>query len=207
MSQVKLELNRLDIPHKTALAVRIVDAMTGNATFPTPNPALAAITTAATALTDKAAVAQQARLNAVNATTEQVAAEVALDALLTTEGNYVQTTSSGDEGKILSAGMDVRADSAPIGELPAPDNLSATTGDHPGQIDLHWNRVKGAMSYLIQQSADPPTATSWAQASASTSSKATMANLTSGTKYWFRVAALGAAGPSDYSQPAARIAP
>jgi len=36
--------------------------------------------------------------------------------------------------------------------LPAPTALSATEGDHEGEIDLSWNSVKRARSYLIEHS-------------------------------------------------------
>jgi chitodextrinase len=60
---------------------------------------------------------------------------------------------------------------------------------------------------LIQQSADPPTATSWTHDSTSTKSSATVDGLTSGTRYWFRVSAIGPRGQSGWSDPATKIAP
>jgi hypothetical protein len=35
----------------------------------------------------------------------------------------------------------------------------------------------------------------------------TVSNLTSGTKYWFKVAGLGSAGQGPWSDPATKIAP
>lgn len=60
---------------------------------------------------------------------------------------------------------------------------------------------------MIQKSPDPPTETSWAHAGVSTKSKATIADLDSGTRYWFRVAAVNANGQSGWSDPAMKIAP
>lgn len=88
-----------------------------------------------------------------------------------------------------------------------PTGLESTVGDHDGQIDLSWDPVSGAKSYVIQQSADPPTTTSWTHDSTSTKSSATVDGLTSGTRYWFRVSAVGPRGQSGWSDPATKIAP
>ncbi|PYS47941.1 MAG: hypothetical protein DMF68_14680 [Acidobacteria bacterium] len=82
-----------------------------------------------------------------------------------------------------------------------------TVGDHDGEVDLQWDTVRGARSYVIEISADPPTNTSWQHKTVSTKSRATIEGLTSGTKYWFRVAAVGANGQSGWSDPATKIAP
>jgi fibronectin type III domain protein len=85
--------------------------------------------------------------------------------------------------------------------------LGATAGDHDGEIDLSWDTVDGAKSYVIEQSLDPPTVTSWGHAGVSTKSSAAINGLTSGTRYWFRVAAVNANGTSGWSDPATKIAP
>lgn len=207
MAKVKLDLATLTIPEKVALARKILTEMTGNADFATPSPPLADLTAKAAVLETRFNTAQQSRNTAQADTGAQNGAEHDLDAAVTAEGGYVEHESGGDEGKIRSTGMDVRADAAPVGALPAPVNLSATTGDHDGEIDLHWDKVKGAKSYTVQQCADPITPTGWAHAAVVTPTKATIEHLTSGTKYWFRVAAVGAAGQSAWSDPSTKFAP
>jgi len=121
---------------------------------------------------------------------------------------YIENVSGGDEAMLRSAGVSVRSPSAPIAEgLAAPTGLSATEGDHDGEIDLHWNSVKRARSYIVERSSDPPTDTSWTQVQVVTSSSATISNLTRGAKHWFRVAAVGSTGQSGWSDPSTRIAP
>ena len=88
----------------------------------------------------------------------------------------------------------------------APTGLSARGSDHDGEIDLSWDRVANAKSYLIEKCADPPSASGWVHAGAATRTLATINGLTSGTRYWFRVAAVSSAGPSGWSDPATRIA-
>jgi hypothetical protein len=57
------------------------------------------------------------------------------------------------------------------------------------------------------QSGDPPSATSWAYAGTSTKASITIDALNPGTRYWFRVCAVGALGQSGWSDPATKIAP
>ena len=181
--------------------------MTGNANFATPDPALTVITTAADDLEEAYNLAQAAREDAKAKTDVQDAANALLNTVLTAEGSYVQSKSSGDAVKIQSAGMDVRADAAPIGDLPAPANVSASEGDHDGEIDLHWNRVKGAKSYVVQYTTTPTNAASWVNGPIATKSKATVTGLTSATKYYLRVAGIGAAGQGAFSELASQVAP
>lgn len=207
MAQVKLNLRDLTIPQKVQKARQIVTAMTGNANFTTPDPALAAITTATDGLEAKYNEAQAARDAAKARTDLQDAAARTLDQLLASEGSYVQNKSGGDAVKIQSAGMDVRDAGSPVGELPAPGDINATEGDHDGEIDLHWNRAKGAKSYVVQRTTTPTDAGSWGNPAVATKSKITIAGLTTGTKYYFRVAGIGAAGQGGWSELASKVAP
>jgi hypothetical protein len=85
--------------------------------------------------------------------------------------------------------------------------LRATAGNREGEIDLTWKKVGNSRSYIIQISPDPPAADSWGHAETVTVSYKTIQNLTSGKKYWFRVAAIGSLGQSGWSEPATKIAP
>ncbi len=85
--------------------------------------------------------------------------------------------------------------------------MDVTIGNHEGELDLSWDAVSGARSYLIQKRTDPNTPSSWTHAGTSTKSSITISGLTSGTRYWFRVSAVGAAGQSGWSDPATKIAP
>jgi hypothetical protein len=59
----------------------------------------------------------------------------------------------------------------------------------------------------MEKSPDPPTPTSFTHAGVCTRSAFTVTGLTSGTRYWFRVAAINANGQSAWSDPAMKIAP
>jgi len=58
---------------------------------------------------------------------------------------------------IESAGMDLRDEPGPSTTPAQPAALSATAGDNDGTMDLSWDPVAAATSYVIEASADPPT--------------------------------------------------
>jgi hypothetical protein len=207
MPRIKLNFRQLSITEKIAKARQIVNALTGNAAFATPTPALPAITTAVDDLETASAETQAARQAAKTKTSAQNQKEDALDKVITQLSAYVESIAGDNEELIRSAGMDTRAAATASGTPGVPGALSATAGDHDSEVDLSWDPVTQARSYVIEQSADPPTPTSWAHAGVSTKSTTTIKNLTGGTRYWWRVAAVGTAGQSGWSDPATRIAP
>jgi hypothetical protein len=207
MGKIKLNLRNMGASEKIQFARQIVTAMNGNPNFPTPDPALANVTTDANTLEAAYNEANVARQEATAKASAQDDKESLLDLTLMKLANYVENVSNGDETIIQSAGMSVRSKPAPIGPLGIPAALSATAGDIEGQIRLIFERVYGAKAYIIEISPDPPTPTSWKQVTISTKSSYTVTDLVSGTKYWFRVAAIGAAGQGPWSDPATKIAP
>ena len=104
--------------------------------------------------------------------------------------------------------MDTRAAATPTPDPPGqPQDLTPTAGDRDGEIDLSWDTVTGAKSYVIDKNGDPVKPTSWTHAGVSTKSNFTARGLTSGMRYWFRVAAVNSNGQSGWSNPATKIAP
>lgn len=208
-AKVKLNFDALSVSEKIARARIIVQNMTANAAnFPHPTPALADVS----AVIDAAEQAYNAALIARDISKQRTAEleqqEEALDDIASRLAGFVESASGGKEEIILSAGMDVRAPAIVSGQPPAvPSSLTATIGDKDGEIDLSWNASTNAKTYIAQVSPNPPTDSSWAQAALVTVSKATISTLVSGTKYWFRVAAVGAGGQSGWSDPAMKMAP
>ena len=207
MAKVKLNFRRLSVPEKIAKAKQIVTALTGNANFPNPNPPLATITAGTNGLSGAYTTTQAAKQALKAGVADQSAKEDVLDQLISQIASYVESAAGADEALINSAGMDTKAAASAPSMPDTPTGLEVTIGDHDGELDLSWNPVSGAKSYVIQQSADPPTGTSWTHDSTSTKSSTTVDGLLSGTRYWFRVAAVGAAGQSGWSDPATKIAP
>jgi hypothetical protein len=208
MTRIKLNLSRLSLIEKVAKGRQIVTALTGNSDFPTPTPALAGITTAINDVEAAYIAVQAIRQEAKTRTTDQNNKEDILDRLLMQLASYVEAVAGDDLVLIQSAGMGVRGPAVSTGETPTqPANLAATAGDRDGEIDLTWEAIVGAKSYVVERSPDPITETSWTHAGVFTKSKATIAGLASGTRFWFRVAAVNANGQSGWSDPAVKIAP
>jgi len=207
MGKVKLGLKKMPILDKISLATRIVTAMTGNPDFTTPVPALADITAKTTAARTSYNNALTLRQQAKAATDLQDADEKALDLVLTQAALYVENVSAGNETKISSAGMDVRHRAVRIGELSVPKNLLAKAGGGDGEIILNWDPVRGARSYVVEITTDANVPSSWKHKTNVTESSAAITGLTSGGKFWFRVAGVGAAGQGPFSDPAAKYAP
>jgi hypothetical protein len=208
MPRIKLNLRSLTIPEKIARSQQIVAALTDNPNFTAPHPPLAQVSAAINELETATNAAQAARQEAKARTAAQNAKEDALDKIMAQLVAHVESIAGDDQQLIMSAGLDVRAAAAPAPTTPpAPPALTATAGDHEGEIDLSWDTVRGARSYVVERSPDPPTESSWTHAAVSTRSQTTIEHLTSGTRYWFRVAAVTATGQSAWSNPAMKIAP
>lgn len=207
MSKVKLELSKKTVAQKIDLAKTIVAKMTGNASFTTPNPALASITAAVNNLSTATADLVAAR-KTVEAKMSAVAlAESALDSLLTQEGNYVENITNGDEAKILSAGMDVKREASSTILPDKVASVNATIGDSAGEIDLSWDKVSGAKSYVVETALSEMNPLEWKHMVVSTRSKAEVGTLKTGTSYHIRVAAVGSAGQGPWSDPVVKVAP
>ncbi len=214
--KVAMNLDGFPIPEKIEKSRSIVTEMTGNTNFGAPgnpiNPPLADVTTGTDEL-ETAHVA--AKTGGKTETATQHEKETALDNLLTQLGHYVEDVANNNpataESVVLSAGMDVKKEAAPVGDLPAPQNLRADFGDEEGEIELDSDTVKGAGAYVWNVSADPIGPDTWEMMgdfeSVSTASKFTWEDLTPGDKYHFRGAAVGAAGRGAWSDVATRRAP
>ena len=85
--------------------------------------------------------------------------------------------------------------------------LAAASGDMNGEVNLLWEPVSGARTYVIQKSLDSNNPTRWIQEDIITKSWYTVSKLKSGRKYWFRVAAIGSKGQGPWSEPVQKKAP
>lgn len=184
----------MPIPNKIQRTSEILNAMDQNTNFPTPNPALQAVQQAL----DELSAAYQAALDGgKTAKANQRTKEAALDDLLRPLKNYVNEIANGDEGIVLSSGFQASKIPEPIGPLPQVVNVVGKGGDGDGSVTLSWKSVYGAKSYTIETS-DNGTNFSYLTA-VSRTRNVKIEGLVEGQFYWFRVAALGAAGLGPFS--------
>ena len=200
MTKVKLDLQNKDFLTLRTFAEGHRDAMVGNANYPTPQPSVAVF--------DASLQAYSTKLNEITATevilqtlrAERDALREELEKNLTARGSYVETTSAGDQAKILSAAFEVRAEGSPTTQMPRPEGVTASMGDEEGEIDVSCHAVPKAKSYLIEMRDYSDTAApgAWSIAKISGRSSSTINGLTSGKKYAFRTRAIG---PNELESP------
>jgi hypothetical protein len=207
MARIRLNLNKLSVTEKIAKGRQIVTAMTNNTSFPNPTPALADVTVALDELDKAFALVQSARSEVTTRVGAQENAEARLDQILTQLGGYVESIAGKNDTLITSAGMETKASRSAPTPPNIPQAFTATAGEHEGEIVLTWKAVSNARSYPIEFSLDPATPTSWTHVAIATSASKALSGLTSGKRYWFRVAAVGAGGQSGWSEHATKVVP
>ena len=208
MSFVKLGLAKMPLTVKGQFGVRVGEALIANeATFPAQPVAGADLMDFAAAVLAAADEAEALRAQLREQTTALADLAGQLDRALTQTGNYVQNVSGGDARIIGLAGLDFRKTPAPVGPLAAPRDVTLREGANAGTLALRWQPVAGAESYRIERTTTESAPGAWNGAVFSTKAKALAEGLASGTRYWFRVAAVGAAGQGPWSDALGKIAP
>ncbi len=181
----------------------IITGMTGNASYPTPSPTLAAVTAALNTFTT---ALSNASGGGVVLTSAKNAARAGLVALVRELANYVQVACKGDITVLLSSGFPIQKPVRnPVGQLPVPSNLTVSLGTYTGQLNASASPVFGAAVYnwrLTTAAAQ----TTVVQSAQTTAASNTFTGLTPGIVYNAEVNAVGAAGPSDWSPPDPQMA-
>ena len=203
--EVVLELKKLTDDEFLDKIDLIVASMTGNGDFTTPAPPLGQLAAGTYTMRllinerdDLLVQAQQKTVLIRNARND-------LTIVVNNEAGYVQGIANANTNPLktptsiaVGAGMGVKDTPTPVGTMPKVTGLTGTQGDADGEIDLHWNPVN---------TTDPAGQTGWGHTKVCTASKITLTGLTSATRYWFRVAAVGAAGQGPWSDSATKVAP
>jgi hypothetical protein len=119
--------------------------------------------------------------------------------------SYVTVACKGDMTNLILSGFPPQKPvRTPIGVLAAPQNLIVAHGMLSGELDAKVNPVFGASTYNWTCTAATPGAV--AQTGQSTAASFAFSGLTPGVSYTITANAVGAAGPSNWSNPASLIA-
>ncbi len=213
MAKIKVKLNLREKSDSDLLtfAQQHVAAMTGNANFTTPLPAVTAFAPVLTGYQTALASSNTAQAAAKQATQVKDTARAALESALTQRGNYVELTAADANDPVAvveSAGFSAKSASTPSGVPDMVQNLSVTTGDNAGEIDAQWDPVAGGkISYELHWSQSPATDASWKNCPGTTKSKSVLTDFTSGQQILVRVRAKGPGGIGAWSQTASKFAP
>lgn len=210
MAKVKLDLdnkNGQEVVNASSAHIAAMATPEGLALFPTPAPSVVDYL-----------VPHEALATGVNLITslegQLTAARAALPGLVATlktameaRATYVETTTNGDPAKIPVSGFAVASTTAqPIGPLPRPENVKAVMAVMPGVIKLSCEPIKGTQTYIIEMR-EHVDGLPWVQIKLTTKSRNDIPGLISGKNYAFRIAAVGAAGQSPWSDEAVCMAP
>lgn len=184
-----------------AFVRNVITMMTNNPQYPTPTPALTAVTTIVngfeTSVHDaldggKLAIAKRnAKRVELISVTKQLAA-------------YVQGHCNEDLVLLMSSGFDAVKSKSPSYVPVAPGNQRLEQTDKSGELVLKFDKVENALNYSIQTatSADGP----WEDWGLSAKVRVTITGLTAGKVYWARACANGSQGSSDFGGPANAMA-
>ena len=207
MAGIRIGLRSMSDLKKIEFARGLVRKLSDNPHFPSVTTVLAKMTAAISELEMAHNEARLARQNAKEKTRMSRSASIALDGVLKQIARFVEIAAAGDPKKLKTSGFDARAGKAPIGKLAAPQNVLVEIPGAVGEAHIRWKHVRGASTYLIQSSAKPEDASSWTQAAVSTRARAILTGLARGTRLWFRVCAVGAAGIGPWSSATERFVP
>jgi hypothetical protein len=204
MIQLKLELQDKTDANLKQYSLTHITKMTGNASFPAPIPAAPAFQTIHDAFSAALTASDLANAAALQATTDKDAARAVLEEALMQRAKNIEGKPGLTEVQALSTGFGVKGTAAPVGPMPAPQNLTATGGDLAGTTDCVCDPVAGRHSYIAEcaSSATGP----WTQVYVGKKSSFTAGGLVSGQLYYFRMKAVGAAGAGPWSDIAEKRA-
>ena len=179
-----------------AIARAIVQAMGGNKTFPAPDPALSAITTAANDVEAAQALVVQRVKGAVD---DRNAKVDVLVKLLHQEKGYVQKVS--EAGDPAHAADVIQSAAFQVKHVPehAAATFTATPGPVSGSARLAAPAAGKRASYEWEFSVDA--GKTWQVAPPSMQARTVILGLQPGVNHAFRYRAVTKAGPSDWSEP------
>lgn len=181
----------------------ILLALANNAAiYATPSPALPVVQTA---LDNFSAGLAATADGGPSATAKKNNLRLILTALVRQLASYVTVACKGDMANLILSGFPVQKPvRTPIGDLPAPQNLIVTHGVISGELDAKVNPVFGAATYTWTCTA--ATAGAVPITGISTAASYAFTGLTRGVSYTIAANAVGAAGPSNWSNPVSEIA-
>src|SRR5579863_3979989 len=187
----------LKIPTRKALvsafATSIVNAMTGNASFPSPTPPLATVSADLAAYqAAEAAVITRVKGAAVTRNAKYLVLHADLDHLMAYVQQVADANQANAQSLIESAGFSIRKASSRLKSA-----IKVEAGTVPGSVKLLAKAVAHRASYEWQFSTDQKT---WSNAPTTLQAKTVLVGLTSGTVTYFRFRGVTKTGEGPYSQ-------
>ena len=140
-------------------------------------------------------------------TTRDAKADVLRGKMLET-AKKAASESKGDAAMLQAAGYQlVGTANTPAAATGQPQNLAVTAGDADATVDASCDPTPYTKTYEWQATTGDPVNGPYHTAKLTTSSSTTLTGLTSGTRIWVRVRAIGTKGEGPWSDPATKIVP
>lgn len=200
-TKVSLGFAELSDTELDNFAQGVIDALTGNATYPTPPVTLANLQAAIDDYTAKMAAAQTG--SRADRAAKNNSREVLIE-MLRKMATYVQLMCNGDPALLLTSGFEMQSTNRASVELEKPQGLRIKNGV-AGQLVARVDAVRNANTYEGRAKTDDG---DWLPSIFSGSSRRIVFNsLTPGKMYTIQVRALGGStGHSDWSDPSSHMA-
>ena len=181
----------------------VLKALADNATiYTTPTPPLAEVQLALDNLSD--GIAAMVNGGPV-ATFNKNNLRLVLTNQVRLLSSYVTVACKGSMANLILSGFPPQKPvRMPVGPMPQPQGLTVSHGQQLGQLVAGVKPVFGASNYTYRLTANTPGAVPVVEQD--TASTHTFTSLTAGVNYKIEVSVLGAAGVSDWSNPASLTA-
>ena len=192
MRIVKAGLKGLKVSELPGKSEHVEEAMTDNANFLTPSPAITDLKTARLALVVAITSAMSGAHAAIAIKND---AAKTLSNMLVKLARYVNSVAGGDVDMAVSSGFELAKMPDPTDRLDAPTKFEGAPGAKATHVALRWKGVRGARMYQTYICDGELTAAAkWNPAGMSTKARITVSGLVTDKMYSFRVAAVGVIG-------------
>jgi hypothetical protein len=165
----------------------VLEKMTGNSYFTTPNPTLATVRAGHDEF--QSALSKQQRGNKESTAVKNAKRDV-LEDLLQRLANYVEEVAGNNEVILLSSGFELYKKAEKAGPLDVPTGLAVKPGATHGSLVFSWDKVDNARSYEVQYY-DTEKGELTAKTKTSTCTNIEITSLISGRQYTLAVAGVG----------------
>jgi hypothetical protein len=189
-TKITLPLTRLSDAELEVRTLAIIAAMTGNAQFPEPSPALADLSNSLQLFSDALALSltkDKVKVAIKNKHRSSLAIQ------LTKLASYVDFTAQGDRAILSSSGFSLTAETSSSKALAQPSNFTVEVGSKSGAALAYVNGVANAKAYLFRWGVAPVVNDNWFHAIHS-KPRFTITGLVPGTTYSFQIAVAGSKG-------------
>jgi hypothetical protein len=230
MANISRNWNRMNRDERIMLARTVIKSIQGNPQLQTDDPAFAALKESQSRASDSVAAVKMLEQKRAELCVVRDAEIDELMSALEAFAQAVEKRCGDDLDAIASTGyeLDQAAVLKPV-EMSQVINFSVTAGDFDGELDVHWDAVRGAGLYDLQICmGKPDKEDNWTHPKDSSPmrsldstvdpsdenkrvgvkrTKATLTVLPVGKRVWLRVCAIGENGAGPWSEVRSKIVP